>query len=181
MAKTHAKRPFDFVALIALCALAWFSAPATEANAATNAKQRVAQPAKKPEAKKPEIKKQEVKKPAAKKPEARAAAQKPAAAKPVREVASRKAVAKKTAHRKAKPAKHAAKRSKKPVEEDDDDEDDEAEAKPSAPALTGDLAAVKKAIDLARDGETEDATEAIKAIQDPAGQKLAEWFLLRHH
>ena len=54
--------PFDFVALIALCALAWFSAPATQADAATNAKQRVAQPAKKPEAKKPEIKKQEVKK-----------------------------------------------------------------------------------------------------------------------
>ena len=81
--------------------------------------------------------------------------------------------AKKTAHKKAKPAKHAAKskRSKKPVEEDDDDEDDEAEAKPSAPALTGDLAAVKKAIDLARKGETEDATEAIKAI---AGSRRAK-------
>jgi soluble lytic murein transglycosylase len=167
MAKTHAKRPFDFFVLIALCALAWLAAPAKDANAATNAKQRVVQPAKKPEARKPE---------------AKATAQKPAAAKPAREVSGKKPAAKKTAHRKAKPAKHAAKakRSKKPVEEDDDDEEDEAEAKPSTPALTGDLAAVKKAIDLARDGETEDATEAIKAIQDPAGQKLAEWFLLRH-
>jgi len=166
MAKTHAKRPSDIIAMIALCALTWLAVPAREADAATNARQRVVQ-----QAKKPEVKKQEVKKPAA---------QKPAAAKPAREVSGKKAAAKKTAHRKGKPAKQVSKRSKKPVEEDDDDEEDEADAKPSAPALTGDLAAVKKAIDLARDGDTDDATEAIKAIQDPAGQKLAEWFLLRH-
>src|SRR5262249_60734971 len=62
----------------------------------------------------------------------------------------------------------------------DDDDDDEDEKKPSTPPLTGDLAVIKKVIDLARDGETEDATEAAKAIEDPAGRKLVEWFILRH-
>ncbi|MBR1120437.1 lytic transglycosylase domain-containing protein [Bradyrhizobium lablabi] len=167
MAKTHAKRPADIFVLIALCALAWVVVPAANANAATNARQRVVQPAKKPE-----VKKQE-----AKKPEPKAAAKKPAAAKPAREVSGKKAA--KTASKKGRPAKHAAKakRSKKPADDDDDDED---EAKPSKPPLTGDLAAVKNAIDLARRGKTDDATDAMKAIADPAGQKLAEWFLLRH-
>jgi soluble lytic murein transglycosylase len=52
--------------------------------------------------------------------------------------------------------------------------------KPAAPALTGDLAALKDAIDLARKAKTEDATAARNRIADPAGQKLAEWFILRH-
>lgn len=52
--------------------------------------------------------------------------------------------------------------------------------KPAAPALTGDLAAVKDAIDLARKGRTDDATAARNRIADPAGQKLAEWFILRN-
>ena len=56
----------------------------------------------------------------------------------------------------------------------------EAPKKPDTPPLTGDLAAVKNAIDLARKGKTEDATDAQKTIADPAGQKLAEWFMLRH-
>src|SRR5215475_5533079 len=158
MAKTLAKRTYDIFAVIALCATCWLAMPASEANAATNAKQRIVQPAKKPE----------VKKEAAKKD-----------AKPAREASGKKASAKKVAHRKGKPVKHAAKakRGKKPAADDDDDED---EKKPSTPPLTGDLAVVKKVIDLARDGETEDATEAAKAIEDPAGQKLAEWFILRH-
>ncbi|MGQ0685020.1 lytic transglycosylase domain-containing protein [Bradyrhizobium sp.] len=121
------------------------------------------------------MKKPAAKKPEAKKPEPKAAAKKDS--KPAREAAGKKAAAKKTAHRKGKPAKHAAKtkRGKKPAADDDDDEDD----KPSAPPLTGDLAVLKKAFDLAREGETDDATEAAKTIADPAGQKLAEWFILR--
>ena len=47
------------------------------------------------------------------------------------------------------------------------------------PALTGDLAALKDAIDLARKAKTDDATVARNRIVDPAGQKLAEWFILR--
>jgi soluble lytic murein transglycosylase len=166
MAKTHAKRPSDIIVLIALCATCWLTMPAGNADAATNPKQRVVQPAKKPE-----VKKQE-----AKKPEAKPAAKKDA---PAREASGKRAAPKKTAHRKGKPVKQAAKgkRGKKPADDDDDDEDEKA---PSTPPLTGDLAVVKKVIDLAREGETDEATEAAKAIEDPAGQKLAEWFILRH-
>src|SRR5215470_14582634 len=157
MAKTLAKRTYDIFAVIALCATCWLAVPASEASAATNAKQRIVQPAKKPEVKK------EAAKPAKKD------------AKPAREASDKKASAKKVAHRKGKPVKQAAKakRGKKPAADDED------EKKPSTPPLTGDLAVVKKVIDLARDGETEDATEAAKTIADPAGQKLAEWFILR--
>jgi peptidoglycan lytic transglycosylase len=156
MAKTLAKRTYDIFAVIALCATCWLVIPAGEANAATNAKQRIVQPAAKKEAAKPAKKN----------------------AKPAREASDKKA-SKKVAHRKGKPVKQAAKakRGKKPAADDDDDED---EKKPSTPPLTGDLAVLKKVIDLARDGETEDATEAAKAIEDPVGQKLAEWFILRH-
>ncbi len=113
-------------------------------DAATSHKQS-AQPAKKPEAKKPE----------AKKPEAAKPRQDPA------RVQARSALRRRPRTSKGKPSKHAAKskRSKKPAADDDDDGEDE---KAAAPALTGDLAAVKKAIDLARKGETEDATEAIE-------------------
>ncbi|MDA9441937.1 lytic transglycosylase [Bradyrhizobium sp. CCBAU 51745] len=57
---------------------------------------------------------------------------------------------------------------------------DEPTDKPAPPALTGDLAALKDAIDLARKGKTDDATAARDRIADPAGQKLADWFMLRH-
>lgn len=57
---------------------------------------------------------------------------------------------------------------------------DEKPAEATAPALTGDLAVVKNAINLAREGKTGDATAVEKTIADPAGQKLAEWFILRH-
>ncbi len=57
---------------------------------------------------------------------------------------------------------------------------DEKAAESTTPPLTGDLAAVKNAFDLARQGKTSDATAAEKTIADPAGQKLAEWFILRH-
>ncbi len=57
-----------------------------------------------------------------------------------------------------------------------------ADAKPAeaAPVFIGDLAIVKNVIDLARLGKTSDATAAEKTISDPAAQKLAEWFILRH-
>jgi soluble lytic murein transglycosylase len=49
----------------------------------------------------------------------------------------------------------------------------------SAP-LTGDLALVKDAIDLARKAKTDDATATRNKIADPAARKLVEWFILRH-
>jgi soluble lytic murein transglycosylase len=53
---------------------------------------------------------------------------------------------------------------------------------PSADAspLTGDLAAVKDAIELARKGKTGEATAIQKTIADPVARKLVEWFILRH-
>jgi soluble lytic murein transglycosylase len=59
-------------------------------------------------------------------------------------------------------------------------QDDASSDKPAAPPLTGDLAALKDAIDLARKGKAEDASAARDRIADPAGQKLADWFMLRH-
>ena len=168
MAKTHAKRLPDMIAAIALCAACWL-VPAHQADAAAQAKQRVVREAKKPEAKKPEPNRA-VSEPAAE-------AQRMDRAAPKQE--TKKQESKKQAAKKSKPVKQAAraKRGKKPADDDDDDED---EKKPSTPPLTGDLAAVKKVFDLVRDGETDEATEAAKAIEDPAGKKLAEWFTLRH-
>jgi soluble lytic murein transglycosylase len=53
-------------------------------------------------------------------------------------------------------------------------------AVPEAPALSGDLAAVKNAFELVRKGKAGEATAIEKTIDDPAGQKLVEWFILRH-
>ncbi|MCK1360049.1 lytic transglycosylase domain-containing protein [Bradyrhizobium sp. 199] len=58
--------------------------------------------------------------------------------------------------------------------------DDAPSDKPATPPLTGDLAALKDAIDLARKGKTDDASAARDRIADPAGRKLADWFMLRH-
>jgi soluble lytic murein transglycosylase len=49
-----------------------------------------------------------------------------------------------------------------------------------APPLSGDLAAVKQAIDLARKAKTGEATSIEKTVGDPAARKLVEWFILRH-
>ena len=51
--------------------------------------------------------------------------------------------------------------------------------RPSLP-LTGDLALVKEAIDLARKAKTQEATDIRNKITDPAAQKLVEWYILRH-
>jgi len=75
--------------------------------------------------------------------------------------------------KKDKHAQHAARRKSEPP----------AKASPEkaeAPPLSGDLAAVKDAIDLVRKAKTAEATAAEKTIGDPAALKLAEWFILRH-
>ncbi|WP_454628114.1 lytic transglycosylase domain-containing protein [Bradyrhizobium cenepequi] len=54
------------------------------------------------------------------------------------------------------------------------------EARAPTPALSGDLALVKDGIDLARKAKTDDATATRDKITDPAGQKLVEWYILRH-
>jgi soluble lytic murein transglycosylase len=79
-------------------------------------------------------------------------------------------------HASAGKARHAKRaevkrKSKKTVEPAD---------RTAPPPLTGDLAALKDSIDLARKGKTDDASAARDRIADPAGQKLADWFMLRH-
>jgi len=72
-----------------------------------------------------------------------------------------------------KKGKHTAKHHRKSHE-------DERSVEKETPRFTGDLGAVKDAIDLARRARTNDATDTEKTITDPAAQKLAEWFVLRH-
>lgn len=81
----------------------------------------------------------------------------------------RHAAAAKSRHGKHADAKHKSKK-----------QDDAPSDKPAPPPLTGDLAALKDTIDLARKGKNDDAGAARGRIADPAGQKLAEWFMLRH-
>ncbi|MGA8293325.1 MAG: lytic transglycosylase domain-containing protein [Rhodoplanes sp.] len=49
----------------------------------------------------------------------------------------------------------------------------------AATPLSGDLAAVKQAIDLMREGKTREATAVKKWIDDPVAQKVVEWLILR--
>jgi soluble lytic murein transglycosylase len=48
------------------------------------------------------------------------------------------------------------------------------------PPLSGDLAAVKNAIDLTRKAKISEATAIEETITDPAARQLVEWFILRH-
>ncbi len=80
------------------------------------------------------------------------------------------AVLKKDKHEKVK---HAAEARHRPAASGD-------ESSQAAPQLTGDLAVVRQAIDLARESKFSDASALEKTIGDPAGKKLVEWFLLRH-
>jgi len=125
---------------------------ATEAAARTNAKPKTA-------GKTHEAKTHEAKTPAAKPTHAAKATR------PHRNAAAGK-------HR---PAKHAAahRKSRRLKEKD-------TPPKEAAAPLTGDLALVKEAIDLARKAKTDEATATRNRIADPAGQKLVEWFILRH-
>jgi soluble lytic murein transglycosylase len=52
-------------------------------------------------------------------------------------------------------------------------------AAPAAP-LSGDLAAVKQALELVRKGKTGDATAIKTSISEPVAQTLVEWLILRH-
>ena len=76
------------------------------------------------------------------------------------------------AHKKSKHAAAARRKSAKST-------DTSAPAATPAP-LSGDLAAVRQAIDLVRKSKTGEATAIGKTIGDPAAQKLVEWFILRH-
>jgi soluble lytic murein transglycosylase len=80
-----------------------------------------------------------------------------------------------SAHKKGKHGAHvaAARRKQAPSV------DEPAPAATAAP-LSGDLAAVRQAIDLVRKSKTGEATVIEKTIGDPAAQKLVEWFILRH-
>jgi hypothetical protein len=49
-----------------------------------------------------------------------------------------------------------------------------------AAPLSGDLAAVKQAIDLMREGKPGEATGIKKSIDDPVARKVVEWLILRH-
>ncbi|WJR80076.1 lytic transglycosylase domain-containing protein [Bradyrhizobium sp. NP1] len=77
-------------------------------------------------------------------------------------------------HAESKHAKHAEKSRHKAKAAER-----EPAPRPETPPLTGDLAVVKDVFDLARKGKTNDASDAAKAIGEPAARKLAEWFILR--
>jgi soluble lytic murein transglycosylase len=87
--------------------------------------------------------------------------------------AHRSAAVEKRRHAKHADARKKSKRSKEAPSPK------EVAAETAAP-LTGDLALVKEAIDLARKAKTDEATAARDKIADPAAQKLVEWFILRH-
>ncbi len=87
---------------------------------------------------------------------------------------------KKAVLKKSGKAKHAAAAKRKPSKKSAKKSIDAPSRSPPAPPLTGDLALVKNAIDLARKAKTGEATAVQKTIGDPAGQKLVEWFILRH-
>jgi soluble lytic murein transglycosylase len=85
----------------------------------------------------------------------------------------------------ARPHRHAALGKRRHARHADADRKskrskDESPRKEATPPLSGDLALVKEAIDLARKAKTDDATATKNRIADPAGQKLVEWFILRH-
>jgi soluble lytic murein transglycosylase len=50
----------------------------------------------------------------------------------------------------------------------------------AAAPLSGNLVAVKQAIDLMREGKTGEATGIKKSIDDPVARKIVEWLILRH-
>ena len=114
----------------------------------------------------PNPKQQHTKKASDKTPEKKAHEKKPHAAKETR---SRNAAAEKRRHAKQSDAKKKSKQAKASPA-----------PKEAAPPLTGDLALVKEAIELARKAKTVEATATRDKITDPAAQKLVEWYILRH-
>ena len=78
----------------------------------------------------------------------------------------------KTAHKGGKTSHVAAHDKAKPAPKD-------TPPAPDVPPLTGDLALIRDAIDLARKGKTADATAIEGQLADTTAQKLVEWFILR--
>jgi len=180
-----------FQALSYVCAFAMVAALSTEAAALARHKPAVHQ--KKAEGKKADAKKAEVKKAEVKKSDAKAATHKRAATSSRKKTRSAKHKAEKTKTAKAKTPDTKSSDSKSSDSKSSDTKapdkvattSSEPEAKsdapaPATPALSGDLAAVKAAIDLVRKGKTADATALKKSINDPVAQKLVEWQILRH-
>jgi soluble lytic murein transglycosylase len=77
-------------------------------------------------------------------------------------------------HEQGKHAQQVAKAQHKPSAPRDEP------SQAAAPQLTGDLAVVRQAIDLARESKFGEASALEKTIGDPAAKRLVEWFLLRH-
>jgi len=86
----------------------------------------------------------------------------------------RHAALKKGKHDRGRHAHHVAEARQKPAAFRDEP------TQAAASLLTGDLAVVRQAIDLARESKFGEASTLGKTIGDPAGKKLVEWFLLRH-
>ncbi|SHG56030.1 lytic transglycosylase domain-containing protein [Bradyrhizobium erythrophlei] len=78
--------------------------------------------------------------------------------------------------KKAAHARHVAAAQQKPARSSSDVPPPAVDAAP----LSGDLAAVRDAMNLARKAKTSEATAIEKTIGDPAARKLVEWFILRH-
>ena len=100
----------------------------------------------------------------------------PAEAKKVetKQTAAKKAEVKKAEAKRTKRTERVAGKHHKKAPADDKP------AEKTEPQLTGDLAVLKDVIDLQRQGKTSDASDSEKKLVDPAAQKLAEWFILRH-
>src|SRR5260221_11834870 len=90
------------------------------------------------------------------------------------DAASRAGHQRHTALKKGKHAAHVTAARREPAPSSD------APPQPAASPLSGDLASVKQAIDLARNAKSGEATAIEKTIGDPAARKLVEWFILRH-
>jgi soluble lytic murein transglycosylase len=99
---------------------------------------------------------------------------KAAASTAAKKVEAKQTAAKQTETKKPKRTEHVAEKRRKKTPADDKP------AEKTEPQLTGDLAVLKDVIDLQRQGKTGDATDGEKKLVDPAAQKLAEWFILRH-
>ncbi len=81
---------------------------------------------------------------------------------------------------KSRPAKHASAQRKAKPSKTPPAPKQALAPKEAVPPLTGDLALVKEAIELARKAKTQEATDVRNRIADPAAQKLVEWYILRH-
>jgi soluble lytic murein transglycosylase len=105
--------------------------------------------------------------------DALARAQHKAAVHPKKDGAGKPAQPHKTAQKSAHRSKSARKKGK-------DSEKSAKAQEPASPPLTGDAALMKETVRLVRQGKVTDATALEQTIGDPAIQKLAEWFTLRH-